>query len=135
MFLLPDDDSPPQTTIGRTAVFRRAIPKQVCTVTRHVFGGGHWGVICHRVRRRYESRGHVPDPFYAHSHAHTRACVRARTHTQWSVSTVNMAASRILGDKPLGTPALTWDTCPAAYMKPRVQSCMLPGTLDITLKS
>lgn len=50
MLLLPDDDSPPQTAIGRTAVFPRAVPKQVCAVTRHVFGSGHWGVICQRVR-------------------------------------------------------------------------------------
>lgn len=49
VLLLPDDDSPPQTAIGRAAVFPGAVSKQVCASTRHVFGGGHWGVICQRM--------------------------------------------------------------------------------------
>lgn len=46
MLLLPDDDSPPQATVGCAAIVRSAVPKQVRAVSRHVLGSGHWGVVC-----------------------------------------------------------------------------------------
>lgn len=57
VLLFPDDDRAPQAPVGGAAVLGRSVPKQICAVSRHVLGGGHWGVIW-----KQDTRGPTSQP-------------------------------------------------------------------------